>query len=81
MPRLLLVGRNEARLAALATEAGGAPWTTNVDSALSDPAWSVYFDAQTTDRRAAAVRRALDAGKHVYCEKPAATTTEEALDL
>jgi predicted dehydrogenase len=81
VPRPLLVGRNAAKLEALAAGAGGLPWTTDLDAALADPAYTVYFDAQTTDRRAAAVRRAITAGKHVYCEKPTAATAAEALDL
>jgi predicted dehydrogenase len=81
VPRLLLAGRNPAKLEAISAEAGGLPWTTDLDSALSDPAYSVYFDAQTTDRRVAAVRQAIAAGKHVYCEKPVATILADALDL
>lgn len=80
--RLLLVGRNPEKLAALAAEAGGdVRWTTDLHAALSDPEYSVYFDAQTTDRRAAALRQAIAAGKHVYAEKPVALTSAEALDL
>jgi predicted dehydrogenase len=48
---------------------------------LADPKNSVYFDAQTTDRRVTAVKQAIAAGKHVYCEKPAATTSAEALEM
>jgi predicted dehydrogenase len=81
VPRPVLVGRNAAKLAAIAAEAGGLPWTTDLDSALSDPAYSVYFDAQTTERRAPDVRRAIAAGKHVYCEKPVSGNLEEALGL
>lgn len=81
MPRLLLVGRNPDKLAALAAQADNPPWTTDLDAALSDPAYSVYFDAQTTDRRADAVRKAIAAGRHVYCEKPTATTLADAMDL
>jgi predicted dehydrogenase len=81
VPRPLLVGRNAAKLEALAARAGGVPWTTDLDAALADQAYAVYFDAQTTERRAAAVRQAIAAGKHVYCEKPTAATAAEAIDL
>ena len=81
VPEPILVGRNPAKLERLAARADGVRWTTDVDAALADPAYSLYFDAQTTDRRAAAVRRAIAAGKHVYCEKPTALTTAEALGL
>src|SRR5919106_499376 len=81
MPRPLLVGRNAAKLEAIANECGGLGWTTDVDSALADPTYQVYFDAQTTDRRAESVIKAIDAGKHIYCEKPTADTLAVALDL
>lgn len=81
LPRPLLVGRNEAKLAAISQEFGGLPYTTNLDKALADPEYSIYFDSQTTDRRADAVRKAIAAGKHVYCEKPIAESVETALDL
>ncbi|HXJ38029.1 MAG TPA: Gfo/Idh/MocA family oxidoreductase, partial [Bryobacteraceae bacterium] len=81
MPRPLLVGRSPVKLEAISKECGGIPWTTNLDEALADPAYSIYFDAQTTDRRAEAVTAAVAAGKHIYCEKPIADRTEVALDL
>jgi len=80
-PDPILVGRNENKLRALAQRAGVERYTTDLAAALADPNDTVYFDAQTTDRRATDVRRAIAAGKHVYCEKPVATTTDEALDL
>lgn len=81
VPKPLLVGRNEAKLAAIAAEFGGLPWSTDLDAALADPQYSIYFDAQTTDRRAAAVRKAVASGKHIYCEKPIADTYEVAYEL
>jgi predicted dehydrogenase len=81
MPRPLLVGRNPAKLEAISQEFGGLPWSTNLDEALVDPRYSIYFDAQTTDRRAPAVRRAIAAGKHIYCEKPISDDLATALDL
>jgi predicted dehydrogenase len=81
MPRPLLVGRSASKLQAIAESCGGLPWTTDLDAALADPAYSVYFDAQATSQRAAAVRQAIVAGKHVYCEKPVAGGLADALDL
>ena len=81
MPRPLLVGRNAAKLESISAECGGLPWSTDLDAALSDSQYSVYFDAQTTDRRAPAVIKAIDAGKNVYCEKPTSDSLDVALDL
>jgi predicted dehydrogenase len=41
----------------------------------------IYFDSQTTVRRADAIRKAIKAGKHIYCEKPTATSLEESIEL
>ena len=81
MPAPLLVGRNEDKLRVLAESCGGLPYTTNLEAALKDARYSVYFDAQTTGRRVDAVKKAVAAGKHVYCEKPVATTTASAMEL
>lgn len=81
MPKPLLVGRNAAKLEAISREFGGLPFTTDLDAALRDNDYSIYFDAQTTNRRVEAVRAAIAAGKHVYCEKPVAESAESALEL
>jgi predicted dehydrogenase len=81
MPELVLVGRNENKLKALAERTQVERWTTNMEDVLSDDRYQIYFDAQTTGRRADAIKKAVAAGKHVYCEKPIATSTDIALDL
>jgi predicted dehydrogenase len=81
VPKPLLVGRNAVKLEAISKESGGLAWSTDLDAALADPGYSIYFDAQTTDRRAECVRKAIARGKHIYCEKPCAATLAEALDL
>jgi len=81
MPYPLLMGRNASKLDAISKECGGLEWSTNLEKALNDQAYQVYFDAQTTERRADAVRAAIAAGKHIYCEKPMAGSLAVALDL
>ena len=80
-PEPLLVGRSEAKLAALASEHGLERWTTDLDAALADPEYEIYFDAQLTSARPPAVEAAIAAGKHVYCEKPVTPDVESALAL
>ncbi|HDP34011.1 MAG TPA: Gfo/Idh/MocA family oxidoreductase [Candidatus Hydrogenedentes bacterium] len=81
VPEPLLVGRNEEKLRGLSETCGGLPWSTDLDAALADDRYQVYFDAQTTLRRVEGVRRAIAAGRHIYCEKPTAASTADALAL
>ena len=59
----------------------GIRTSTDLEAELANPFNAIYFDAQTTGRRAEGVRRAVAAGKHVYCEKPSAVSTAEAYEI
>lgn len=77
----ILVGRNEAKVREIAERHGVERWTTDVDAVLADPGVDVYFDAQVTSRRAAALTSAIKAGKHIFTEKPTAETLDQAVEL
>lgn len=81
VPHVILVGRNKERLAAIAQENGGAPWTTDLDQALSDPMYTVLFDAAATPQRKATLEKGIAAGRHIYAEKPVALTAAEGRGL
>jgi predicted dehydrogenase len=81
VPHVILVGRDKERLAAIAQENGGAPWTVDLDQALSDPAYAVLFDAAATPQRKATLEKAIAAGKHIYSEKPVALTAADGRAL
>ncbi len=81
MPDPVLVGRDVYKLERLCALSGVKKMTTHLEEALADRQNTVYFDAQTTGRRAEAVRLAVKAGKHIYCEKPTAVDTHTALEL
>src|SRR5262244_2050976 len=51
MPDPILVGRSEAKVAALAKAHGVDRWITNLDKALADKNDTVFFDAATTQMR------------------------------
>ena len=81
VPEPVLFGRNPAKLAALAEAHGGLKWSTERDTALADPDIAIYFDASATGGRPERAGAAIDAGKHVYLEKPVAETLPAALGL
>jgi predicted dehydrogenase len=80
-PEPVLVGRDERKLADIAARHGLTDWTTDPHTALARDDVSIYFDAQTTQRREKAISTAIEAGKHVYTEKPLAMDVEGALSL
>ena len=81
MPDPILIGRNETKIEELVKLSGVTKYSTDLDSVLKDPDYEIYFDSQTTDRRVEAVKKAIEAGKHIYCEKPIAVNSKEALEL
>ena len=80
-PELTLVGRDENRLAGIAARHGLSAYTTDLHAALADDAHQIYFDAQVTVAREKAIRAAIEAGKHVYTEKPLAEDFLASLEL
>jgi len=78
---IMIIGRNEATLKELADKHGIEHYTTDLDAALADPRWQIYFDALVTQARVTGIKKAIAAGKHVYTEKPTAESSEEAFEL
>jgi len=81
MPDPILVGRNAGKLSALAEAHGLKRNSTDLDAALADPDDTIFFDAATTQARPTLLAKAIDAGKHIYCEKPVATNLEAAVAI
>ena len=86
MPKPILTGRNAAKLKALSdkysdSQTGPIAYTTDLAAALADKSYEIFFDSSGTLQRAAFVEQAVKAGKAIYCEKPTAITTAEALRL
>ena len=81
LPKLLLVGRNADRLKAVADRFGIDDWSTDLDGALANPDYPVFFDAGITGNRPDVLRAAIAAGKQIYSEKPVATDIAEAREI
>ena len=80
-PELILIGRREDRLRAIAEQHGLDRWSASLDEVLSDPSLDVYFDTQVTSAREESLAKAIAAGKHVYTEKPTASSLDGAVRL
>ncbi len=81
MPDPILVGRDAAKVGALARAHGIERHTADLDAALANTDDAIYFDSASTGRRPELIRKAIAAGKHIYTEKPVAPTLADALDL
>jgi predicted dehydrogenase len=77
----IIVGRDRDKLERMARRHGIARWSTDLDAVLADPRDELFFDAGTTQMRAGLLSRAIDAGKHIYCEKPVSDDLAGAVAL
>ena len=81
MPDPIIVGRDADKLERIAKRHNIERRTTDVGAALGNKNDTVFFDAGTTQMRATLIGKALDAGKHVYCEKPVSDDLHTAVAL
>lgn len=89
IPDPILTGRREHALKELAERYGNDArgeayaYTTDVQGALDGKYgdYEIFFDASGTLQRAGFVEAAVKAGKAIYCEKPTAVETKEAVRL
>jgi len=77
----MLVGRSIPKLKELADKHGLTHYTNDLDEALANPDFPIYFDALVTQARVPAITKAIAAGKHIYTEKPTAESFADALEL
>lgn len=81
VPDPIIVGRDGPKIERLAKTHNVERWTTDLDGALADPYNEIFFDAASTKLRPTLLRKAIDAGKHVYCEKPISEGLGEAIEI
>lgn len=86
MPDPILTGRNLSKLRALSDqhscpESGPLRYSTDLTATLKDPCYHIFFDSSGTLQRGDFVAQAAAAGKAIYCEKPTAVSTVEAVRL
>ena len=81
VPDIHIVGRNPDKIEALAKVHGVTRYSTDLDAALADPDDEIFFDAASTALRPTLLAKAIEAGKHIYCEKPVAEGLEDAVKI
>ena len=81
VPVRVLVGSEEGRARGAADRLGVERSGADVQAAIGDPEVDVVHVCVPNALHVPIVRAALDAGKHLVCEKPLATTAADALEL
>jgi predicted dehydrogenase len=76
-----LYGRREESASSMARELDVERWTTSWEDLVADPEIDVIANAGPIAIHAPISLAALEAGKHVLCEKPLAATVAEAREM
>jgi len=76
-----VLSSDAARGADYARTHGIATSTTNLDDMLADPEIGAVYVSTTNELHFAQAMAAIDAGKHVLCEKPLAMTVTDAITM
>ena len=80
IPEPVLLGRNADKLKALA-ELHAIDWSTDRAACLADKNNEIYFDASLTAGRFERAQTAMQAGKHIYLEKPIAESLVDIIRI
>ncbi|MBN4070971.1 Gfo/Idh/MocA family oxidoreductase [Crocinitomix catalasitica] len=80
MPDPILLGRNLEKVKAIAEEHGIERYTDDYEI-INSSQDSLFFDAGSTEMRPGLVKKAMDAGKDIYCEKPIGLSLDEVVDV
>ncbi len=81
VPDLILIGRDEAKLADLCNTFNIASHSKDLFGALTNPAYQIYLDTQITEKRYDSLKRAIRMGKVVFAEMPLVCSSDEAIEL
>ena len=81
-PELVAIaGRTQSSVAEAATRYGYKRYSTDWHDVIADDEVDVFDNVGPDDAHFPATMAAIQAGKHVVCEKPLAPTAEEAVEL